>query len=192
MCNRGSVGNAMVVQPEHSVSAQAYPGWTVAYFGLVTCNTSLVAKGTAVQNVTLPRPLVPYTQLQYPYVYSYSCSQPYFEYKRGWGGSPQAWYHRVMSRRSSTSKCDEASAVTKFHIRNALMGWRANENAGVTVLVSAKWHRGSGTRCYQSWAAVLQFWPAAADWSLVTTGHVSHSWPWAWSHVSTCLTDIST
>ena len=38
---------------------------TVAYFGLVTRNTSLVAKGTSVQNVTLPRPLVPYTQLQY-------------------------------------------------------------------------------------------------------------------------------
>ena len=46
-------------------SAQAYPGRTVAYFGLVTRNTSLVAKGTSVQNVTLPRPLVPYTQLQY-------------------------------------------------------------------------------------------------------------------------------
>ena len=37
---------------------------TVAYFGLVARNTSLVAKGTSVQNVTLPRPLVPYTQLQ--------------------------------------------------------------------------------------------------------------------------------
>ena len=65
MCNRGLVGNAMVVQPAHSVSAQAYPGQTVAYFGLVTCNTSLVAKGTSVQNVMLQRPLVPYTQLQY-------------------------------------------------------------------------------------------------------------------------------
>ena len=54
----------MVVQPERSASAQAYPGQTVAYFGLVTRNTSLVAKGTSVQNVTLPRPLVPYTQLQ--------------------------------------------------------------------------------------------------------------------------------
>ena len=54
----------MVVQPEHSVSTQAYPGRMVAYFGLVTHNTSLVAKGTSVQHVTLPRPLVPYTQLQ--------------------------------------------------------------------------------------------------------------------------------
>ena len=62
--NRGSVGNAMVIQPERSASAQAGPRRTVAYFGLVTRNTSLVAKGTSVQNVTLPRPLVPYTQLQ--------------------------------------------------------------------------------------------------------------------------------
>ena len=52
-------------KPERSASAQACPGRTVAYFGLVTCNMSLVAKGTSVQDVTLPRPLVPYTQLQY-------------------------------------------------------------------------------------------------------------------------------
>ena len=57
----------MVVQPEHSASAQASPGQTVAYFELVTCNTSLVAKGTSIQNVTLPWPLVPYTQLQYTF-----------------------------------------------------------------------------------------------------------------------------
>ena len=55
----------MVTPWSFSLSAQAYPGRTVAYFGLVTRNTSLVAKGTSVQNVTLPRPLVPYTQLQY-------------------------------------------------------------------------------------------------------------------------------
>ena len=55
----------MVIQLECSASAQADPGWMVAYFGLVMHNISLVAKGTSVQNVTLLRLLVPYTQLQY-------------------------------------------------------------------------------------------------------------------------------
>ena len=36
----------MVVQPDCSQNAQAYPGHMVAYFELVTHNTSLLAKGT--------------------------------------------------------------------------------------------------------------------------------------------------
>jgi hypothetical protein len=37
------------------------------------------------------------------------------------------YYCRGMSRRSNTFERDEASAVTKVHIRNAAMGWRVNE-----------------------------------------------------------------
>ena len=40
--------------------------------------------------------------------------------------NPAARYHRGMSRKRNTSERDKASAVAKVHIRNASMGWRAN------------------------------------------------------------------
>ena len=58
----------MVQPPEHPVGAQAYPEWVVACFGLVMWNMHLVARSTSVQDVTLPRLLVPYTQLQYVFL----------------------------------------------------------------------------------------------------------------------------